>query len=65
MVLSENDNVTEIFSKSFLALTGISLGGLQKAVKNLLVMNYIFKGDDNRYRILDPLIKAILRNDRF
>lgn len=60
IILSENENTTELFSKDFLATSGLSLGGIQGSLQLLLKKDYVYKDDLGHYKILDPLIRNVL-----
>lgn len=60
IIFSENEGVKEAYTKEFLIMVGASLGGIQKALKYLLQMDYVYQSALGEYKILDPLIKEVL-----
>ncbi len=51
---------SQIFSKEFLQKSGLSIGGIQKAVKSLLEKDIIEKTENKSYRLTDPVMRLWL-----
>src|SRR3990167_3135974 len=60
IIFSENANIKGIYAKDSLTMVGLSLGGIQKSIKHLTQMYYVYVDQDGCYKILDPLIKNVL-----
>lgn len=65
IIFSENANLKEIYAKDLLAMFGLSLSGIQKSLKYLMQMDYVYRNKEGYYKILDPLIKSVLSNGSF
>ncbi|NPA54709.1 MAG: ATP-binding protein [Aquificae bacterium] len=51
---------SQIFSKDFIQKSGLSIGGIQKAVKSLLEKDIIEQTQNKTYRLTDPVMKLWL-----
>lgn len=48
---------SSLFAKEYLTKYGLSIGGVQKAMKTLLLRDLIEKDEENKYRLTDPIMR--------
>jgi AAA+ ATPase superfamily predicted ATPase len=59
--LSNQDNTKELFSKKATQQIDLMSSSVQRAVEPLIEKDYVYIDEDKSYRVLDPLIKSVLR----
>lgn len=59
--ISKESNLTELFSKKISQQINLTPSSIQRAIESLIENDYIYIDHNNSYRILDPLIKDVLR----
>ena len=59
--LSSQDQTKEIFSKKITQQIDLTSSSVQRALEPLVEKDYIYIDQDKSYRVLDPLIKSVLR----
>ena len=63
-VIAEENGIIEPFGKVFLSKINMSNSSAARAMKLLLEKDYVLvEGKNNKYKILDPLIKCVLANN--
>lgn len=60
--LADEDKTNKIFTKDVMQQINITSSSVQRSLKTLLEKDYILLDEQRFYRILDPLIKHVLRN---
>ena len=59
--LSNQDQIKELFSKKTTQQIDLTSSSVQRAVELLIEKDYVYIDGDKSYRVLDPLIKSVLR----
>jgi len=60
LIAIAKDNSEALTSQSFLSEYGLSGAGALQALRKLEAEDYVFKTEDNKYYLVDPLIKTAL-----
>jgi AAA+ ATPase superfamily predicted ATPase len=63
--LAANTNVDELFSKSVAQIINLTPSSIQRSIEPLIEKDYVFIDEKKCYRILDPLIKSVLKLSSF
>ncbi|MBX3708985.1 MAG: ATP-binding protein [Gammaproteobacteria bacterium] len=63
--LATNKKTDELFSKKMTKIMNLTSSSVQRAIEPLLEKDYVFIDPNKFYRILDPLIKAVLSSESF
>jgi len=59
--LSNQDQIKELFSKKTTQQVDLTSSSVQRAAELLIEKDYVYIDGDKSYRVLDPLIKSVLR----